>query len=148
MPNDVRCSDQAFLEELKQALEKVGFSPPKWSYRTEVPIGELARCCAKRKFHCDIVAYRDGVPICVFELDGHHHVEEKQEKLDAQKEKILSRHGIRTWRMWNGEIFNIREDGGVVFRMHVKAHLYATHGRLASDWKKLCNCTKQAHGNV
>jgi hypothetical protein len=140
---EITFSDQQYLEELVKVLQAVGFSSPKWNYEYNVRIGQLAPC-SKRKFLCDIVAYRNGVPVCVFELDGHHHVEEKQERLDAQKENILMHHGIRIWRMWNGEIFNIREDGGVCLRSHVKAHMYARHGTLASDWKKLCKCKKEA----
>ena len=142
---EIQLPDWANKEELVRALEAIGFHSPKWAFRTdEVPIGELAPCSKKRKFRCDVVAYRDGLPVCVFELDGRHHVEERQELLDAQKEKILLRHGIRLWRMWNGELVNIREDGGVVFRRHVKAHMYAPYGDLASDWKKLCKCKKEA----
>jgi Protein of unknown function (DUF559) len=133
--------DEKNLDELTEALRHVGFAPPKWTYRPNVPIRELT--CSKRKFLCDVVAYRHGVPVCVFELDGRHHVEEKQERLDEQKEKILRRHGLRVWRMWNGELFNIREDGGRLFRLHVKAHLYAKHGELACDWKTLCPCTEE-----
>lgn len=134
-------SDEKNLEELVVDLQRIGFVQPKWFYRFNVPISELAPC-SKRKFECDVVAYCKGIPVCAFELDGRHHVEEKQQKRDEQKEKILSRHGIRTWRMWNGELFNIRDDGGVVLRRHVKAHMYAIHGTLRSDWKKLCKCLK------
>ena len=133
--------DEKNLEELTAALHSMGFNPPKWTYRRNVPIQELT--CSKRRFLCDVVAYRDGAPVCVFELDGSHHVEEKQEKLDEQKEQILRRHGIRMWRMWNGELFNIRQDGGRLLRRHMKAHLYARHGELACDWKKLCECEKE-----
>ncbi len=141
-----RYSDTSNLLELVEALKTIGFQPPKWSYGFNVPMSELAPCQrpkGKYELQCDVVAYREGTPICVFELDGHQHVEEKQEKRDQRKERILSRHGIRTWRMWNGELLNIREDGGRVLRRHVKAHLYASWGALASDWRKLCNCTKE-----
>lgn len=138
----VTFSDQEFLEELVSDLHKVGFTPPKWSYDYNVPIKNLAPC-SRRRFLCDVVAYRDGKPVCIFELDGHHQVEEKQERLNAQKEKILMRHGIRVWRIWNGELFNIREDGGGYLRRHVKAHMYAPYGTLGSDWNKLCNCKEE-----
>lgn len=142
-PED-KYSDKANLLELVEVLKTIGFQPPKWSFGFNVPIKELAPC-SKRRFECDVVAYREGIPACVFELDGHQHVEEAQEKRDQQKERILSRHGIRTWRMWNGELFNIRDDGGTVFRRHVKAHLYAARGTLATDWKTLCTaCKKEA----
>ena len=86
----------------------------------------------------------------MFELDGHHHVEEAQERLDGQKEHILMRHGIRVWRMWNGELFNIEGGEGHAFRRDVKAHMYAPWGRLASDYRALCpRCKKGVEdGNV
>ncbi len=135
-------SDQENLDALRDALLHVGFSPPKWTFRFNVPIAELS--CSKRKFLCDLVVYRDGEAVCVFELDDKHHGEEAQEKLDEQKEKILRKHGIRMWRMWNGELANVRDDGGRLLRRSVKGHLYALHGELACDWKKLCDCTKEA----
>ena len=118
-------------------LQSVGFGPPKWTYRDHVPIRELA-LCSRRRLECDVVAYRDGQPVVVFELDGHHHVEEKQAKFDEQKEKILRLHGVRLWRMWNGELLLIEGEARRVFRRHVKAHFYAPHGTLACDWRKLC----------
>lgn len=135
----VTFSDQERLDELVRWLEVRGFHAPKWSYRFNVPIGELAPC-SRRKFLCDVIAYRDGIPVIAFELDGKHHVEEAQERLDEQKEHLLSKHGIRTWRMWNGELVNMRIDEGRIFRRFVKAQMYAPHGTLATDWKKLCAC--------
>lgn len=146
MPDsEITFSDQPNLEELVAALQKVGFNGPKWSYRYNVSMNELASCYKQRKFplRCDVVAFNEGRAVCVFELDGQQHIEEEQEKRDARKEAVLARHGIRTWRMWNGELFNVREDGGKILRRHVKAHMYAPYGTLATDWKKLCNCKKE-----
>lgn len=142
-------SDQANLEGLVEILEGAGFRLPKWVYRYNVPIRELASC-SRRKFLCDVVAYREDRPVIVFELDGRHHVEEKQERLDAQKERILRRHGIRLWRMWNGELKNCEADHGRLLRRYAKAHMYAPHGALACDWRKLCDCLEggQEDGNL
>lgn len=135
--------DQPFLDRLVASLRSLGFSSPKWSYDFNVPIKDLAPC-SNRKFLCDVVAYRRGVPTVVFELDGSHHVEEKQERLDAQKERILMAHGVRLWRMWNGELPNIEGDAARLFRRDVKAHMYAPWGTLASDWKTSCKkCKKE-----
>ena len=61
MPDsEVTFSDQQFLEELVKDLQTIGFSAPKWSYSYNVPIGKIAPC-SKRKFLCDVVAYRDGI---------------------------------------------------------------------------------------
>src|SRR5271157_3198520 len=134
--------DQPFLERLVACLQDLGFRGPKWCYAYNVPIADLAPC-SRRRFLCDVVAFHDGKPAVVFELDGSHHVEEVQQRRDEQKERILLRHGVRLWRMWNGELFNIEGDAGRLFRRDVKAHMYAQWGTLASDWKKLCpQCKK------
>jgi len=152
-------SDRPALEQLVRALQLLKFSSPKWTYRYDVPITELAPC-SRRKFLCDVVAYREGVPVTVFEMDGGHHATEQQQAWDEQKEKLLARHGVRLWRMWNLELAKIwgctfdelleREPESMdpelarLFRRDVKAHLYASHGALASDWKKLCpKCHKE-----
>ena len=142
---EAQVTDQPNKDELVRHLMAVGFGPPKWTFRTdEVLIKELAPCCKRSKLRCDVVAYRDGEPVCVFELDGRQHIEEEQERRDVRKEHQLLRHGIRIWRMWNGELLNIRADGGKVFRQHVKAHMYARYGEMASDCRKLCKCLKEA----
>jgi hypothetical protein len=146
-------SDRPALEQLVRALQLLKFALPKWEYRYDVPIGELAPC-SRRKFLCDVVAYREGMPVTVFEMDGGHHVTEKQRAWDEQKEKLLARHGIRLWRMWNLELAKIwgcsfadllcvapdemDPEFARLFRRDVKGHMYSRHGELASDWKKLC----------
>jgi very-short-patch-repair endonuclease len=138
--------DQPLLERLVACLESLGFRSPKWTYSYNVPINELAACQPQRQMPlmCDVVAYRGGTPVIAFELDGSQHVEEKQQRRDRRKEVILLRHGIRIWRMWNGELVNIEGDASHLFRRDVKAHMYAPWGTLASDWKKLCpQCKKE-----
>jgi len=103
---------------------------------------------------CDVVAYREGVPVATFEMDGGHHATKEQQERDARKERHLAGHAIRLWRMWNPELAKIwgctfddllvgepesmEPEYARIFRRDVKASLYAPHGSLASDWKRLC----------
>jgi len=154
-------SDRPALEHLVRALAILRFSPPKWEYRYDVPIRELAPCCRGRLL-CDVVAYRDGQAAVVFEMDGGHHAEEVQQARDFRKELILLRHGIRLWRMWNpelGRIWGCRfeqllegqqdeidQQFARLFRRGIKAHMYAPYGSLASDWTSHCSQCSEKEG--
>ncbi len=127
-----------YLVELVGVLQTIGFDSPKWSYRYYVPMKELAPC-SKTGLECGVVAYREGIPVCVFELDDDR-IDESQEKQNRREEQVLARHGIRTWRMWKGELANIGKDRGKLLRRGVKSRMYATYGALHTDAKKLCVC--------
>lgn len=152
-----RFSDRPALEHLVRSLELLGFSPPKWTYAFDVPIGEIAPCRKRRKFLCDVVGYREDRPVIVFEMDGGHHATEQQKRLDQQKEKILSLHGVRLWRMWNPELAKIwrckfeefdnhcaadrqkedlDEEYARLFRRDLKASMYSPYATLGGDWKQ------------
>ena len=62
-PNgDIRLfGDEKNLDELVEFLQRVGFHGPKWTFEFNKPISLLT--CSKRKFLCDVVAYRDGAPV-------------------------------------------------------------------------------------
>ena len=136
-------SDQELLDRLVVSLQALGFSAPKWSYEFNVPISALAPC-SRRKFLCDVVAYRGAVPTVAFELDGAHHNEEHQQKLDTQKTHLLMLHGVRLWRMWNNELLRIENGAARIFRRDVKASMYAPWGTLSGDWSKRCTDCERA----
>jgi hypothetical protein len=131
--------DQEDLEADIKMLIDLGFRPPKWDYKTNVPISELT--CSSRKFLVDIVCYREGVPILAIERDGIYHNEEKQKVNDVRKDHLLNTHGIRVWRWWNGDALKARNDAAKIFRRDVKAHMYSEYGLLKSDYKKVCGCS-------
>ena len=135
-------SDQAELELDIEMLVRIGFRPPKWEFKTNVPLSEIT--CANTRHLCDIVAFKDGRAVLAMERDGAGHNEAKQRGYDARKDLILQRHGIRIWRWWNSESVNARNGAGCVFRRDIKALFYAPHGALKSDYNKLCECTIKA----
>ena len=130
--------DRRRLALLIDRLKQAGFCAPKWRHAAEeIPVSELT--CTKRGLRCDVVSYRDGQPIVVFELDGSGHSEEKQQRYDRLKEKLLALHGIRVWRMWNTALLDPID----VFRRAVKATMYAPPGAMKDDFSTQCRRCKK-----
>lgn len=128
--------DEENIERVRQVLWDLGFRGPKWTFGDHTPISQLT--CSKRRLECDLVAYRNGKPVVVLELDGFHHNTDKQKAYDGSKERILGRHSIRVVRVWNSEIFHIENGRGRGFRRDMKASFYAPYGELRTDFNHLC----------